>query len=523
MLKKQRRLIIISLPVIAGLVLVYFLVLAPMLIPPAVEIELPELLDGEVLGINNRILLTNHVTRSEIAYVRVQNHVDEYVVFQDPYSGRFFVETAEFAHVDPEVLAQFMVNVGYLLSMFRVAARDVEDGNEIMEDMEQFGFAEDNANFTVTKLDGTWYRIIIGDRIPTEGGYYVMFEDENGLREAIYILDTMMSNTVLANRYALLTPLVTRPMGMTDIIFLDNFRFYRDNQLFLHIYNAEIPEYSDALVNRYMAYPAPYDVSDNFNALLTTLLSGLRGERVVYAFGIDYLMLGEYDEYDDIFLEVFERFGLMPPASRIMFETQDGEQYDLLFSAPNEDGNYYVFDMHFQTIVEVTPEALSVEHIHAPLTEWELRRFIDRAIFMRNINDVADIEVRSPGQHVRFELEGLNQDLIVRGGNVGEELQVIYTPYFRQWYIGTLMIELWEEEPDPRVEGSAPIAELEITMRNGRVYHFAFYFVPTNTRRSFFTLNGSGEFYVMHDRVRKLINDTDLVLAGYRPDAAALE
>lgn len=464
---------------------------------------------------NLRIMIRPRVERSQIRYVDVRNHVDEYRVVHHLGQNFFYVERAEFARVDPELLAQFVVNTGYLLSMLRVAARDVDDGNEILADLEQFGFHEGSAQFTVTKVDGSWYTIIIGDRIPTQGGYYVMYKDENGLREAIYILDTMMSDTVLSYRYSLLTPLVTRPVGnINDMMFIDHFRFYRGRDLMVHIYNAEIPEDSNMLLNRQMLYPAPYSVSDNFSHLLAELLGGLRGERVVHAFGIDDLVNADDENFDDKMGEAFERFGFVPYSAKITFLHHD-EEYFILFSQPNEDGNYYVFDIHYQTIVEINPE-------DAAFIEWELRRFIGRDIFMRNINDVAQIEVRSPGQHAQFTLEH-GEELIVRGGEYGGDLEVIETQNFRWFYRSILSIELWEEQEDPRVDGTEALAELIITMLNGTVYEYAFYFVPGNTRRSFFTFNGAGEFYIMRDRVLKLIDDTARVLRGDTIDPDGLE
>jgi hypothetical protein len=412
------------------------------------------------------------------------------------------------------MLSQFLVNVGYLLSMMRVAARDIDDGNDILENLEQFGFHEDNAYFIVTRTDDTWFRIIVGDIIPTAGGHYVMYEDENGLREAIYILDRKMDDTVLSNRYSILAPVVCRPINaITETMFIDNIRFYSGLDLVVEVYNAEIPEDSNALLNRQMRYPAPYEVSDNLNNMLMTLLSGLRGERVVHAFGVDD------EDYDD---EILERFGFFDYANKITFDFIDPNdpnnirEYYILFSHPNEDGNLYAFSIDFQTIVEISPEEV-------PFVGWDWTRFVDRAIFMRNIDEVESMTVRSPGRpDTTFMLEGLGRDLIVRGQETGGTLRTLDTQNFRQFYKAILSIDLWELEEDTSYDAD-PICELIINMRNGDVFEYAFYFVPTNTRRSFFTFNGVGQFHVMRDRVLKLINDTVLVLNDEPVNADAAE
>jgi hypothetical protein len=225
------------------------------------------------------------------------------------------------------------------------------------------------------------------------------------------------------------------------------------------------------------------------------------------------------EEFDE---EILEKYGLFDYSCRITFDFNDPDdrnnsrEYFLLFSQLNEDGNYYAFSADFQTIVEISAEAV-------PFVEWDWTRFVDRAIFMRNIDEVAAMTVKSPGQpDARFELEGLRQDLIVRGGRDGGASSVIDTHNFRQFYKAILWIELWELEEDTSYD-SEPMCELIINMRNGDVYDYKFYFVPANTRRSFFTVNGVGQFHVMRDRVLKLINDTALVLAGEPVDADAQE
>jgi hypothetical protein len=74
-----------------------------------------------------------------------------------------------------------------------------------------------------------------------------------------------------------------------------------------------------------------------------------------------------------------------------------------------------------------------------------------------------------------------------------------------------LSIDLLDYESDV-YENKQPMIELIVTNRDGFVRHFEFFFVEGQTRRCFYKLNGSGNFYVLRDKVLKLINDTALVL-----------
>lgn len=475
-----------------------------------------ELLDGEEIGpgLTNRIMITPKIDRKDTKNVYVKNKVDEYRVIHHLGEDIYYIEGAELAPYNPELLPNFYTNATYLLSMVRVAGKNIDDGNEILADLEEFGFNDDCAYFVVTKTDDTWYKIIIGDKIPTTGGYYVMYEDENGLREAIYIIDTMLEENILNTRYSLLMPIVNTPINMmTESIYIDNFKFYKGRDLFVEIYNGEIPEDSEFLVFRQMRYPAPYEVSDNYSTLLNTF-SNFNGTQVVYAFGLD----------EEITDDILVKYGFDEYAARITFNYNDKE-FDFVFSKPNEDGNYYVYSEEFYTIIEVTPDIV-------PFLEWDLLKFVGKPIFAENINNIAEIIIKSPGKtDAVFNIEGTGQDLVVSGNGKVLDMpkpdahpteRVDSAWNFRQYYKTLLSMEILDYEED--VSGdSEPLLEMIVTKKNGEVYHYRFYFVPTNTRRSYFTVNGGGDFYVNRDRVSKLIQDTELVMQNLLVNADAVE
>jgi hypothetical protein len=60
---------------------------------------------------------------------------------------------------------------------------------------------------------------------------------------------------------------------------------------------------------------------------------------------------------------------------------------------------------------------------------------------------------------------------------------------------------------------------LTIETRAGNVTEFKFY--PYSTRRAYYTVNGEGEFYVLRDRVTKIITDAAKVVSGELVDPDA--
>jgi hypothetical protein len=116
------------------------------------------LLPGEELGTGNanRIMITPQVTREYIKSVEVKNQNDNFKLIHHLGQNYYYVEGAELVPINGETIASFFTNSGYLLSMERVAAKDIDDGNEILEDLEQFGLGSrnnDDLYFIVTTTE----------------------------------------------------------------------------------------------------------------------------------------------------------------------------------------------------------------------------------------------------------------------------------------------------------------------------------------------------------------------------------
>jgi len=541
LLQKQMMIISICAVCLIILAVLYFIVLKPIIDklnePDEIKIEvlydengndtsrkvvknkkgeiLETLLEGEVIDErsylkNPRILVTPQVVRADMKSVQVKNKEDNYKLIHHLGNNTYYVEGAELVPINGEVIASFFTNAGYLLSMLRVAAKDVDDGSEILENLEPFGLKPENPEsyFIVTKTDNTWYKIIIGDKIPTTGGYYIMYEDEKGLRPAIYIVDTTIEETILSTRYSIMLPVIVEPIKMNESYLIDNFNFYKNGELFVNIYEGPIPENSEAFVNHVMGYPAPYMVSDNYSSLIYQI-TNIMGDRVVYAIGIE-------DEFDE---NIIVEYGFDEYAARITFDFKE-KKYDFIFSKQNENGNYYVWT-DFMSIVEVSPEKLKLEGIPQSFIEWDILKFVDKTIFSYNINQVSSVEIKIPGkENVLFTIapdpnSDKERDRIVKGN--GKDL--IVDGGFRDFYYSILCIELVDFiniDTDTSVyTEKEPMAQMIITMDDGfgtLVRDYKFYFDEEYTRRCYFTINGTGDFYVPRDKIKKLITDTDLIL-----------
>lgn len=484
------------------------------------------LIPGEevsTFGTTHRIMITPKVERANIKNVQVKNKDDSYKLIHHLGENTYYVDGAMMVPINQEIIASFFTNVGYLLSMERVAAENADDEtDEILDDLEPFGLNPDNPEiyFIVTKTDDEWYKIIIGDKIPTTGGYYVMYENKDGVRPAIYILDTMMEDTILSTKYSLMLPIISEPISQNESYLITNFKFYKGRDLEVEIYNAliPIPADSDRFADWQMRYPAPYIVSDAYSSLTTAFLY-FAGDKVVYAFGEDDIIAlnSEDGELSEEAIEKFHEFGFDEYTAQISFDFKDRDYY-YMFSKPNEAGNYYVLSMDFYSIVEIGPDKLRLEGDLQLFIDWDLLKFVNKSIFDQNINDVESVLIKVPGKaDALFALEGTGQDLIVKGNGV-----VLDTPTFRSYYYAMLSIELLDYETDI-YEDKEPMLEMFVNMRDGFVRHYQFYFVEGQSRRCFYSLNGSGDFYVLRDKVVKLANDTEKMLQNLFIDRDARE
>lgn len=499
-----------------------------------------ELLDGEevlTFGTNHRILIAPKVLRADMKNIQVKNSGGSYKLVHHLGEGYYYIEGAELVPINQETVSSFFVEVGYLLSMERVAAANIGDGNEILADLSPFGLdpTEECPYFIVTTTGNDWYKIIIGDKIPTTGGYYVMYEDKNGVRPAIYILHTNMESTVLSEKYALMYPIIAEQIPQNQIYFVDNFKFYKgsDSDLLVEIYNAPAPEDYAIPVNYQMRYPAPYLVDDNGYGTLLSAFVSFAGERVVYTFDMN-----EEEADEEAYQEVFRSFGFDEPSAKITFdlyesrktgEDANGEDiyelffdrdYNFIFSKKNENGNYYIMSFDYGSIVEITPAMLTPQGERLPFIEWDLLKFVNKSIFSQNIYDAETIRVKIPGEDdAVFELEGSSSDDFVVKGN-GTILDI---PTFRSYYYTMLTLVLIDYGRDIYETDDLLLLELIITNKDGFERDYKFYFVEGNTSRSFYRLNGSSDFYVEYDRVLKLKNDTERMLQNEFIDREAKE
>ena len=491
-IKKQRRTIVILAIIVAAAICAYFFVVLPIVnYVEEVTAETVKLLDGEILGVNDRILMFEQVERSNIQSIEIHNDQGEWGVYYDSGDQTFYITGYPEAPYDKEKLSSLFVSAGYALSMTRVA--------EDCQDMSEYGLAEsDNpAWYTLTTRDGNTHTVYIGDPIPTNAGYYVRYKGRN----AVYVLDSTLADTLLQPLEVMVTPMLTLPMNTNDYFTIKNFAIMKGSDItVLLTYLDEEEKEAEASLGSYkMLAPANYTVNDSNYSVALEQLTSFQGTSTL-----------AYDPTD----EELEEYGLLEPAYSIYYEYQ-GIQQSVVFSELNENGNYYAYSLLFNLITEV--DGTSTQWL-----EWDLINWVDEPIFMMNINDVQTITVDSATATRVFDLEGEGQELVVTERATGFQPEV---KNFRQFYKTLLSVYMQDyvgmtEEEIAALDDSKDLyMTLTIDTRAGVTHVYKFY--PYSTRRAYYTVDGQGEFYVLRDMATKVITDAEKVMTNTEIDSEA--
>ena len=518
--KKKRLIPILGICAVIGVVL-YYAVLAPLLnITSEEEAEIPAintwlnqqveegnmtdaertaLLNAgkcEVLGTSNRVLMFNHVEKASIQSIEVHNDYGVYTFYRDA-SDEFAILGAERCSYDKELLSSLVVSAGYTLSMTRVA--------EICEDMSEYGLSEEDnpSYYTLTTTAGVTHTVYIGNMIPTGAGYYCKYED----RPAVYVLDSSLASTLLADVRDMMTAILSYPVSSTTYYTITNFVMEKNGEEFLAVnYMSDAERAATASTSIWeMVYPeGGYTPSmTNYDAMLQSFISFV-GDRVV-----EFNVLGTEitEEITDEQYAMLEKYGLVSPETTITFDYTDSDQgytvtNALWFSAKTENDTYYVYSWLFDIIGEISASSCS-------FLSYDLIDFIDESVFQMNIDNVEYVEITGDGTNANFHLVGEGQELIVTDKISG---YVPETKNFRQLYKTMLSIEIEDYTEDDTESEETLLATMKITTRAGIETEYKFY--AYSTRRCYMTINGEGEFYVLRDQIKKLLSDTEKVLTG---------
>ncbi len=496
-MKRQNILIAVFAALLVLASVSYFIFIRPLTVADseAEETEPVETEEGESVSVNGRLFMFAHLTRDEIDSIKVDNEYGSFT-FNNTDNG-YVIKGHETVAYSQELLATLINVTSNTLSKSKVGS-SLSD-----EKIAEYGLDEPKASWTVTDKKGNVYKILVGDRLLTGGGYYCMPEG----RRSVYVLGTEIYDTVLCPIEDYVTPVLVAGISKDDYYVCDNFTVYHDEEMMMRIrlLDKKDQRNPDALAENIMDYPTAYYPNST------------EYYEVIYA----YMNLTASSCYKlGATAEDMTATGLSNPAHRITLDYKN-IQYELCFSE-KRDGIYYAYSNLYPDVIGIC-DAEKFEYLEYELIDW-----IDEYIFQQYITNISDIKISTNNVAADFKLSHSISDddkEVLHVNANGSEIPESMCDNFRQYYKSLLSIAiggyckddefcpLSEEELEAlALDTDSAYLTFEYTTLANKTTTLRFY--PYSARRSLMTVNGVGEFYVLTDLIKKIENDTVKVLNG---------
>ena len=532
MVKKQKIMIITFASVALVLILAYFIFLLPYMKKQSEEkpVEPPEILEGEFYDAKSETLLIfPQVEKNKIQSVEVHNSYGSFTCVKES-DDVFYIKEHMLAPFSGDKMASLAVDAGYTVVSRRITTK--------CEDFSKYGLSESDspAYYILTTVSGEKHTVYLGDYTPNGGGIYCRYAG----RDALYVISSSVSSTLLVGAEGLITPMLMLPLPNAAYAQTDQVIITKNGQPFVEILydnmcakcggkNKELQSENvyqcekcgtKTPIDQYklsaykMTYPSNHIVNDtNYSTNLLLSLCTLQGQSVLKAGSgaigerlcDDEAIMAEYGFHD---------FANVP--YRLLYVYGD-QSSAVAFAKSGVEGYYFAYAYEFDMIV-------LVQETTVPYLEWDILDYISSAIFAENITDVSEITVNTAeGSYLsyngkkysvneRFTIqydEGESENLIfctaTRTGKTYNETSPSFN--YIQGFYGSMLsmyIEGYADNTNPNT--MTKYAEMTVKLNDDAKTEYKYAFYRTG-ERCFYTINGSGEFYIpMYQLTRMLVN-----------------
>lgn len=437
--------------------------------------DLNSLHKDEIYGFSGRVLMFKQLTYDETATydkskviqsIAVSNMNGEFT-FVRAENNNFVIKDNESLLFNTEVFAQLAVACGKTLALDVLKSPALDSEGNI--DFSEYGFTTEKrvkteldkdgneteveytyspAVYVITTMTGEWHRVIVGDPIVSDAGYYAIYDggyvkDENGnfievgRRDRVYILGTSgITDGVLARIEDVISPMIVFPMGENQYFDVKDFNLYHgiDHGKILDELRAAFGDRFDGMSDEQLS--AEIEADDEIAKIYLEIfeknskkICSFSYEDLAYRQGSMYAYYaytshieytkGYYINSDNIsgmlfnlasmdFVRVeklnpkhedLEKYGLADYEFYMDFlfhnseaDTEDSVSYvanSVSFSKKNEDGQYYAYSSMFDMIV-------CIDEGYLDFLEWEECDWYDQNYIQLDISNVQEIIVESP-------------------------------------------------------------------------------------------------------------------------------
>ena len=493
------------------------------------------LLDGEVAVGTTSIYVFKPLSSSDLKTIEVENTNCSYKLTKSEEGGFYLNDNKRISYSD-EAFATLIVATCNTITNERVYP-DLQTGEgPSIINYSSFGLSEDtmSGKYTLTTANDEVYTVRVGNLVPSGTGYYACLEG----REAVYILDTDLQDTVLGTVESIVNPNLgiqeyddTSDSSETATSgSINHVSFWRNGNhvTTIHSVSANDTVYINDMYNFAMACKQDISVEELLNCKNLSELENIIGTSAIpYAYVPDDVSYNEVAtllpnltgeetvalkdaETGYITEEQLAKFGINKdtPAHEIFYSytgTDGSLSFNHLIFSEKTDGYYYVYSNLNSVIAKISADSIY-------FLDWDYDQWVEPAFFREYITSLNEIKIKSDKVDYTFKLDHTVNEEGVATLVVSESGNVLDTQNFRNFYRVILSRRL-----RGAYEGDIPDEDklrltLTVTDTDGEVTEYKFY--RASTQQMYITINGKGEFYCLSSGIRKLENDAVKVVNG---------
>ena len=439
------------------------------------EYEIIALVDiegTEQYAANARIMIFPSVSKKNILSIEVHNREGSYtfcrynaITNTVDANGDFVIESSTTTLIDEEFFSRMYVAAGYTMTLQKVMGPADANGNPTPPikrdaqwnlcthtgsctcDFREYGLASctridekgnayfyEPAYYILTDINGNRHKVIVGDLLPDQSGYYVQYVDISGAtevkRNTVYVMNPDMGETINAKIEEYVKPSITYPMTSNTYFDVQNF-------IIAHLQtNADGSFVSPDVEEPYKPVISfsYIDLNDRQNSLQTSQPYSFSLDWKGYtpdSISMEQCLRNLYEPnyvkvrklnptYEDL-----ETYGLYAKNAAGEYEAHAPYVISFKYNVPNDDGsvsgtilqriwlakdkdtdNYLAYTrvyredgetflFSYNTVLEISRHSLS-------FLEWEETDWINKNYINSDVAFVTSIHVNSPGYWAEF-------------------------------------------------------------------------------------------------------------------------
>ena len=439
---------------------------------------------GTSSSTSSGISLTKNDENS-ISYVQVTNTAGQYTI-RKTGDKTFTIDSLSGAPLNNSSLEQIVNDVATLSATQKVV--------ENASDVSQYGLATPSATAVVGTTDNKTYTIKLGIETPQKDAYYLSKEGDS----TVYLVDTQIGSDLTAAAVSFVDTTLasvdsSQLTKLTKISFAGAARqkaFEMD--IDASSLSASASTSSDSVPTYDIVKPNSYDSDPTHIQTLVGALEALSASSVVAIHPTDQQLADT---------------GLKNPQYSVSY-TFDGKDTTLLF------GNTYADDSSSMVyaMVKGANVIYGVNTSSASFYNWELSDVTPSLLWTVNIDTVKTIEVTAGSQSWSFALDGTGDDLKVTAGG-----KTLDTSNFRNYYQN--IMTFYNQGMASKPQNAALRLRVTLNFRSASEKPKVLEFYTIDAYKAFYSINGSGDFYVKQSDVDNFIQITQDMSANKKVNA----